>query len=170
MSNKSLQPTSCTHITLYFRYSCVLLPDKNTILLIGGSNRMTTIYHISSGRPYIWSDTILSRNYGKVLNLNGRILILGGDSHANRVEEYDPRRKKFKLVEARTLEVRSRFGATSVPAKFFRHLRGGCRNWAFTQTIRKICYWVMLCPFFRRKDSESYGSIDFLSFSFSPKD
>ena len=89
---------------------------------------MTSIYHVSTARPYIWSDTILSHNYGKVLNLNGRIFVIGGDSHVNRVEEYDARRKKFKLVEARTLEVRSRFGAIAVPAKLFRHLPGGCGN------------------------------------------
>ena len=43
-----------------------------------------------------------------------------------RVEEYDVAKGKFKIVDATLKQPRTRFGAATVPAKFFQHLPGGC--------------------------------------------
>ena len=56
-----------------------------------GGTIFSTVYNVRTGRSLYGIDTILSRDHSRAVALGGRrILVLGGDSLTNRVEEFIP--------------------------------------------------------------------------------
>lgn len=109
-------------------HDCILLPTGEDILIFGGTI-FSSIYNIPTGKSYYGIDNILSRDHGRAVELHGRVLIMGGNSLSNRVEEFDADIQDFVLVRpARLKEARTRFGVVKVPAKLFKHLPGGCTS------------------------------------------
>ena len=74
---------------LFCRHDCILLPNGEDILVFGGTI-FSTVYNVRSGRSLYGIDTILSRDHGRAVALGRRVLVLGGDSLTNRVEEFLP--------------------------------------------------------------------------------
>lgn len=78
---------------LLCRHDCILLPNGEDILVFGGTI-FSTVYNVRTGRSLYGIDTILSRDHGRAVELGEgrgrRILVLGGDSLTNRVEEFVP--------------------------------------------------------------------------------
>ena len=50
----------------------------------------STVYNVRTGRSLYGIDCILSRDHGRAIALGRRVLVLGGDSLTNRVEEFLP--------------------------------------------------------------------------------
>ena len=85
------------HLLSVPRHDCILLPNGEDILVFGGTI-FSAIYNVPSGRSLYGIDTVLSRDHGRAVEVNGggdgrgrrRILVLGGESLTNRVEEFIP--------------------------------------------------------------------------------
>ena len=113
---------------LAFRHSCILLSEEEGLILAFGGTRLATVYQIRAGRSFLLSTASeVSRGFAGALDLNGRVYLLGGDSHTTKVEAYDREKMAFVPQDVSLKEPRSRFGFTTVPARLFQHLPGGCR-------------------------------------------
>ena len=74
---------------LFCSHDCLLLPNGEDILVFGGT-MFSTMYNVRTGRSLYGIDCILSRDHGRAIALGRRVLVLGGDSLTNRVEEFLP--------------------------------------------------------------------------------
>ena len=71
----------------------------------------------------------MARGFGAMVNLDGHIYLVGGETNPTVVERFDPEHEIFSSVGPTTSELivgKSRFGYTSVPARLFEHL--GCTH------------------------------------------
>ncbi|XP_059091262.1 peroxidase-like isoform X2 [Tigriopus californicus] len=107
-------------------HSCILVPNTPYVLVFGGL-KVTTLYNILTGQSVFGPRSQVSRSLGAVMELNGHIYVLGGDSHANVVERYSFREHQFTTEDTGLKLGRSRFGVAKVPAAFFQHLPNGCK-------------------------------------------
>ena len=92
-----------------------------------GGTLFSSLFSIRNEIEVFGGNTIVSRGFASALILNGRVIVIGGDSHTNRVEEYQIGRDQFLLLNTRIIHERSRFGLAKVPAEMFQHLPGGCK-------------------------------------------
>ena len=82
---------------LFCSHDCVLLPNREEILLFGGT-MFSTLYNVRTGRSLYGIDCILSRDHGRAVALGGRVLVLGGNSLTNRVEEFLPGSQVRRII------------------------------------------------------------------------
>ena len=82
---------------LFCSHDCLLLPNGEEILVFGGT-MFSTLYNVRTGRSLYGIDCILSRDHGRAVALGRRVLVLGGDSLTNRVEEFVPELQVRRII------------------------------------------------------------------------